>query len=44
MALKQIIFLKNLRVIKIEVNVKSTKYVYFIIACIEFSKLGFYDF
>ena len=43
MALKQIIFQENVRVIKIEVNVKIAKYVDFIVVCIEFTKMGVYN-
>ena len=44
LALKQIIFLKPVRVIKIKVNVKIAKYADFIIVYIEFTKVGAYNF
>ena len=37
-------FWKNVQVIKVEVSAKITKYVDFIVACIEFPKAGVYHF
>ena len=44
MALEEIIFLKNVCVIEVEINVKIPKHVDFIIVCIEFTKVGVYNF